>query len=374
MRMSSYRSSRKNNQKWVFVVVGAAIVALVIWTIVQGGRSNAPQDAGETDVAQNPETPNPAPQNGTNQQISPNGQVPGPDNAQLDTLYPGQDPSRPIFIPPDYTRGNGLSAEQAMRRYQTGIEQFNEGRFVEARSNLSAALLSNTLPADRAEMARHQLQRLADITLFSDIVYPNDPYVINHVVQPGQSLAGIEQDYRLHVPDTLLAEINNVSASTDVWAGDEIKLIQGAFHAVVDKSDLTMDIILQREGLEPVYICRFPVGLGRNGSTPAGLWRLELGGKVRNPPWTPPASAGLGRQTIVQGQPGYGFGDLGIWIAIEGLDGATYGLTGYGIHSTNAPDSIGQTDSLGCIRMRDDDITFANTRLYEYWSTVRIVP
>jgi lipoprotein-anchoring transpeptidase ErfK/SrfK len=377
MRMTNYRSSRRsNNQQWVFLVVGAAVVALVIWMIIQSKQQrDAAQNPSEGDVAQAPEPGNSTPQNNTNQQNSTGQNFPRPDGQQLDPVYPGQDPAKPIFIPQDYTQGNGLSAEDALARYGAGIAQFNEGQYLDARNNLSAALLSYTLPPDRAEIARKTLARLADITLFSRQMLVNDPYTLKHVIQPGQSLAGIERDYRLHVPDKLIARINGISdAANQVRAGDEIKLIQGAFHAVVDKSDLTMDIILHREGLEPVYITRMPVGLGRNGSTPAGLWRIELGGKVLNPPWTPPMSAGMGRQVINQGQPGYGFGDKGIWIRIQGMDTNTAGLTGYGIHSTNDPSSIGRTDSLGCIRMLDDDIEFVNGTLYEYWSTVRITP
>jgi lipoprotein-anchoring transpeptidase ErfK/SrfK len=61
-------------------------------------------------------------------------------------------------------------------------------------------------------------------------------------------------------------------------------------------------------------------------------------------------------------------------MALEGMDEKTKGVVGYGIHATNDPDSIGQQQSMGCIRMRDDDVDEVFYTLFEGASTVQIVP
>ena len=62
------------------------------------------------------------------------------------------------------------------------------------------------------------------------------------------------------------------------------------------------------------------------------------------------------------------------WMALEGTDENTKGKTGYGIHATNDPASIGRQESMGCVRMRDKDIDEVFYTLYEVASTVEIVP
>jgi lipoprotein-anchoring transpeptidase ErfK/SrfK len=74
--------------------------------------------------------------------------------------------------------------------------------------------------------------------------------------------------------------------------------------------------------------------------TPAGVWRIV--DKQRNPWWRPPTSAwARGLKPIPPG-PGNPLGTR--WM---GLD-----ASGVGIHGTNAPASIGYSQSHGCIRMQ----------------------
>jgi lipoprotein-anchoring transpeptidase ErfK/SrfK len=44
------------------------------------------------------------------------------------------------------------------------------------------------------------------------------------------------------------------------------------------------------------------------------------------------------------------------WIALTGTDGNAVGKLSYGIHGTIDPDSIGKMASMGCIRMRNEDV------------------
>ena len=268
---------------------------------------------------------------------------------------------------------DALAANEARVDLQDGLLLAeSEAGYVEARSQLSRALLSGELSPTEADQARDALTVLGKKMIFSPRIFRNDPYAFAYDVKAGDMLARIERNEKLHVPTELLILINGLNENAGIRAGQTLKLINGPFHAVVSKTTMTMDLYLHREGLDPVFVQRLPVGLGRNNGTPTGLWRVKLGGKGRRVAWYPPPSSGL-RGKVEWGDPDYAFGEKGIWIPLEGIDEDTEPKSGYGIHSTNDPDSVGRSESLGCIRLRDADIERVYATLYEKWSTVRVV-
>ncbi|MCK4626451.1 MAG: L,D-transpeptidase [Phycisphaerae bacterium] len=155
-------------------------------------------------------------------------------------------------------------------------------------------------------------------------------------------------------------------------------MIRGPFHAVVSKSRFVMDIFLEEPKTgRMIFVRRFRVGVGKDGSTPTGQWRVVRGCKKEKADWTPPASSNLERKLIEWGEPGYPFGAKGYWISLEGTGKTPYTREdGYGIHGTNDPSSIGKASSLGCIRLGNNDIEMLFAMLYDKgkWSTVTILP
>ena len=61
------------------------------------------------------------------------------------------------------------------------------------------------------------------------------------------------------------------------------------------------------------------------------------------------------------------------WVGLEGV-GESATNTGYGIHGTIDPESIGQQKSMGCVRMGTDDIALVFELMGEQVSTVKIQP
>ncbi len=61
------------------------------------------------------------------------------------------------------------------------------------------------------------------------------------------------------------------------------------------------------------------------------------------------------------------------WIGIKGL-GEYEALTGYGIHGTIEPQSIGTDASMGCVRLGDEDVNIVYELLVERTSRVTILP
>src|SRR5688572_13805802 len=108
-------------------------------------------------------------------------------------------------------------------------------------------------------------------------------------------------------------------------------------------------------GAGSVYLTSFPVGLGKDSSTPTGTWVVRPGEKLTNPKFW-----GAGDLPPMEPEdPKNPLGDH--WIALDGLAGEATGQQSYGIHGTIDPASIGKQESMGCIRMRNEDVE----RVYE---------
>ena len=266
---------------------------------------------------------------------------------------------------------------EAVNTYRQGLTLLvKANKPIEGRTKLSEALLSGKLDPDRAERARLLLQDLADRMILSGRLYDADPYTFAYTFQAREVLAGrngVERRLGLHVPAQLILKVNGITDATKIRAGQTLKMIYGPFHAVVTKKDFTLDLYLHRGELPKIFIRRLKVGLGKNGSTPVGMWRLALGKKMVRAPWNPPPNSPIKRK-ILWGEPDYPLGKMGYWISLEGIDDNTRGQEGYGIHGTDSPESIGRAESLGCIRLADDDIELVYSTLYEKWSTVEIRP
>jgi lipoprotein-anchoring transpeptidase ErfK/SrfK len=92
---------------------------------------------------------------------------------------------------------------------------------------------------------------------------------------------------------------------------------------------------------------RYGIGVGREGFTWSGIKQVEK--KAEWPDWTPPAEM-LARQPylprFMAGGPGNPLGARAMY-----LSGSVYR-----IHGTNAPHTIGQRVSSGCIRLVNEDV------------------
>jgi len=99
---------------------------------------------------------------------------------------------------------------------------------------------------------------------------------------------------------------------------------------------------------------RYGIGVGREGFTWAGVKHIEK--MAEWPDWTPPAEM-LERQPylprFMAGGPGNPLGARAMY-----LSGSVYR-----IHGTNAPNTIGQRVSSGCIRLVNEDVADLYSRV-----------
>ena len=250
----------------------------------------------------------------------------------------------------------GLITGRAPSLIAAGKQALERNDPVAARTHFSEAL---ELGAGGAAVVylRAVLNRLGGETIFSERLFDNDPFTTAYVIQPGDNLVKIASANK--VSADLLADVNYIPNKNMIRAGRRIKIIQGPFRAVVDKAAFSLDVYLGN-----TFVRHYKVGLGADGSTPSGEWRVAT--KLVNPTYYPPR----GGEIRAADDPENPLGER--WIGLEGVGGGAVGMLRYGIHGTVEPDSIGQSSSMGCIRMYNEDVEALYTYLVERHSTVTI--
>ena len=335
-------------------------------------------------------TPNPQPDN-TRRSTTPTPQpkpimTAGPDPApKVDTPTPPpppappilavQVPSKPTRLVPEPTPAPADAVAPPLPRYTgepgsalaKGLAMIDDGKLIEGRDSLSNLLVrgGDDLSPRGAQTIRETLTRVNGALIFSPRVYAGDPLATEYVVQGGDLLLRIARKFG--VSYQFLEQINGISARR-IRPGQRLKVIRGPFHAVVTKSEYRMDMFLVGPDEKMVYVRSFPVGLGEEGSTPVGSWIARRDGKLENPSWTDPRN----NKYFAPDDPMNPIGEY--WIGIKGTDETTKTLSGYGIHGTVEPESIGRSASRGCVRMYADDIAMTYRMLVGGKSTVLIQP
>ncbi|GAF74975.1 unnamed protein product [marine sediment metagenome] len=243
----------------------------------------------------------------------------------------------------------------------TALLSETPSRIIDAREKLNDALRM-PMNIQQRVFVKDQLSELANKWLLSKIIFPDDELCGSYLVKSGDELRIIAKRYK--VPWEILKEVNKISRPETLQAGEQIKVINGPFHAKVYRSTFTMDLYLQDE----TFVRSFRVGLGKEETeTPTGLWRVKSDGKLIKPPWPDPVT----RRMYHPEDPGYPLGSR--WIGLEGIKGNAEGRTGFGIHGTKEPEQIGTTGSRGCIRMHNGEVILIYNLLTPNLSTVEVV-
>jgi len=211
-------------------------------------------------------------------------------------------------------------------------------RVLEARKLVNEFLTKHP-DHDACEPLRRLAVKLGEKTINSPKVYPGDDLCYYYTVQPGDTLSKIAKN--CETPYGFIARINGIDDPRRLRAGQKIKLVKGPVNALVIKHRFTIYLRLGE-----VFFARFPVGLGKNDCTPEGLWIVDL--CVKNPSYRDPETGKVYSPDDPENPTG------GFWIALRGLTAETAGKSGYGLHGTNEPESIGKLMSKGCVRLRKD--------------------
>ncbi|MDB4439864.1 L,D-transpeptidase family protein [Planctomicrobium sp.] len=217
----------------------------------------------------------------------------------------------------------------------TGIDLVEIDEMIAAGDDVIALRKLSTIywqsPEQRSAI-RGRLEQLSRRIYFQPQPHYMDPYE----VQFGERLELIAKKYE--VPWQYLEKLNRIDAQR-LRAGKKLKVIQGPFNVVVDLSNF--EATVHAHGY---FVVRMPVGIGKDGTTPVGTFKVT--DKVEDPIYYGPDGV------IKNDDPLNPLGEY--WIAIS--DEAKT-LQGYGLHGTIDPSSIGKSESKGCVRFHDQDIS-----------------
>lgn len=237
-----------------------------------------------------------------------------------------------------------------------------------ARQALWDAMRTPGLDELELSVLRGRLTALNNDLVFGPTILPGDPLSRTYTVKAGDALARIARSQGLSTHWKLIQRVNGLASPDRIRVGQKLKLVPGPFHAVVDKSDFRLDLYAGSTS-DPdgwVFIRSFDVGLGEGDSTPIGHFIVRPSSKLENPGWVNPRNPA---ERYEPNDPRNPIGEF--WIGLDGLGDAS-AYTGYGIHGTIEPDSIGRMRSMGCVRLRADDIALLYELLSEGESLVQI--
>jgi len=221
---------------------------------------------------------------------------------------------------------------------QQAYECLQKDKKYDARNLYSQALFMET-SEERRQLIRRHLEELNNALVLSAATSPD---LLTYNVQKGDNLVKIAKQH--NTTAELLMRLNRKSSPL-LRVGEPLRVLKGKTGLLVDKSDFTLTLLLDGH-----YLKQYPIGLGKNDKTPEGRFIVEI--KMKEPTWFSP----LDGKVYAYGSPQNVLGTR--WMGFQNQPG----LSGYGIHGTTEPDSIGTESSNGCIRMLSQDVE----ELYDY--------
>lgn len=217
-----------------------------------------------------------------------------------------------------------------------GRQAEREGDLWEARDYYARALEDAEWNSKAWEEALDALGDANVELIFSSQETPESRY---YEVQSGDNLTEIGVE--LNTTQGLLMRANNIENPANLRVGQRLKHTPKDFRIVIERSTKRL-FLLDNDGI----FKRYDVGLGRPGQeTVLGSYRV--GNKQKDPAWFKP-----GHGLIPPNDPRNELATR--WMPMvpeeEGLP------TDLGIHGTIAPETIGEFDSNGCVRMYTEEV------------------
>ncbi|MCH2374679.1 MAG: L,D-transpeptidase family protein [Planctomycetes bacterium] len=217
---------------------------------------------------------------------------------------------------------------------------------LDAWSELSLAYELAPDDASRVEVLQH-LSPFLDRLVFAG---KTSPLLKRYSVKQGDNLSAIASRTRATVLS--IRRLNRLSNDV-IRPGQRLNVLSGRVRIYVDKSEYRLWATIDDR-----FLMEFDVGLGRENATPIGEFVIDV--KETNPSWWRP-----GEGAIPAGDPRNILGTR--WMGFKNTDD----YSGFGIHGTDIPESIGEQASAGCVRLRNGDIE----KLYDFvpYQTVVVV-
>ena len=223
-----------------------------------------------------------------------------------------------------------LSSPKFDEKLKQGTELKNKG-MLDSAYNILIEALEHSEPYSDDWVKAAQLISEINVYIYKNAVPSKRKQ--SYTVKSGQSL----WDFAAENTTIRAVQISNKIPieSSVIHVNQVLTFFGGQWEIKASKSHYALQLLLDGK------LFRFyKIGIGKDNRTPVG--EFFISGKKREPNWK-----------------GYPFGHpenvLGTrWMRLTKIsDGSN---EGYGIHGTSEPESIGTASSLGCIRMKNEDV------------------
>lgn len=180
---------------------------------------------------------------------------------------------------------------------------------------------------EQIQTIQGELEKINMDILFSNIPAPE---TVIHEVVSGDTLGKLAKQYGTTID---LIKIKNNLKSDVIRLGQRLRIWTAPFNIFVDKSQ---NILMVKKDNEVLKV--YHVSTGKGSSTPTGEFTITS--RLPDPVW-------FNRGVVVP--PDSPANVLGTrWLGFD--------VSGYGIHGTIEPETIGQQVTEGCVRMRNEEV------------------
>jgi hypothetical protein len=180
---------------------------------------------------------------------------------------------------------------------------------------------------NKLEEIQKTIEELNFKIMFSDII---DDCSQMYVVKPNDVLSKIAKKFGTTV--NLIKRINHLNSDI-IKPGQKLKVVTCKFSISIDKSQ---NLLFLEKGDE--IFKTYVVSTGKDNSTPVGSFKIV--NKLVNPTWFKTGAV------IPPDSPENILGTR--WLG--------FNIRGYGIHGTNQPEHLGEQITMGCIRMKNEEV------------------
>ena len=205
-------------------------------------------------------------------------------------------------------------------------EALDKGDLIRARKMYKEAM-TQLQDLDKLEQVKKTIEDLNIEIIFSSLV---DECSQIYTVKSGDSLAKIANKFDTTV--NLIKRANGLKSNI-IRPGQKLKVNTCVFSLVVDKSQNIL-LLNRKDEIVKTYI----VSTGEDNSTPVGTFKIV--NKIVDPAWFRVGAV------IPAGSPENILGSR--WMGFD--------VQGYGIHGTTDPDNLGKQVTMGCVRMRNEEV------------------
>lgn len=224
--------------------------------------------------------------------------------------------------------GEGRRVDYASVIFSEAREFENKGKFSKAK-DLYNKILESASDEKTVQRVHKEIMALNVKMLFSAV--QGDNSVVHTVVQ-GDTLGKLARQYGTTVG---LIKRSNGLSSDIIRIGGRLKISTADYSVTVDRSE---NLLTLREGDSVLKTYRIATGLVNSSPTPIGTFKVI--NKLKDPVWYKTGAV------VPSGSPENILGTR--WLGLS--------VSGYGIHGTTIPESIGTHATAGCVRMLTEEV------------------